>query len=113
MGQGFAVFTYDKRTCTTLPGCHNTLCVASGQKNCLNVTNLQFTDFIQDAQNAVAALRADPRVNPADVTVVGHSQGCTIAPYVANEANLSKVVLLMGGGSDIGGTQFRQANAAI
>jgi len=47
------------------------------------------------------------------VTIVGHSQGCNLAPYIANKVNASKLVLLMGCGSDLAGTSLRQGNQIV
>lgn len=108
---GYAVYTYDKRTCMSAKlGCHNVACSSPEQSNCLNVTNLEFDDFIADGVNAVKAMRAHSRISSTKVAVAGHSQGTTVAAYVAEATSVNKVVLLMAPGSDIAGTFIRQAN---
>jgi dipeptidyl aminopeptidase/acylaminoacyl peptidase len=44
-----------------------------------------FEELVADASAAVEALRARPRVAPGRVGIHGHSQGGTIAPWVASE----------------------------
>jgi pimeloyl-ACP methyl ester carboxylesterase len=111
---GYAVYTYDKRTCMSVElGCHDVACSLPGQSNCFNVSNLEFEDFITDGVNAVKAIRGHSRISSTKVAVVGHSQGTTVAAYVAEAASVNKVVLLMGPGSDITGTFIRQANHLV
>lgn len=44
-----------------------------------------FLELVRDAAAAVEALRSRPHVAPAGVGIHGHSQGGTIAPWVASE----------------------------
>lgn len=56
-------------------------------------------DFAQDAQAAVRWLRQQPRIDPAHVGAIGHSEGGLIAPMVAErDPKLAFVVLLAGPG---------------
>jgi uncharacterized protein len=44
-----------------------------------------FLELVHDASAAVETLRSRPRLAPQNVGIYGHSQGGTIAPWVANE----------------------------
>lgn len=44
-----------------------------------------FAELVHDASAAVEALRSRPQVSPGNVGIYGHSQGGTIAPWVAAE----------------------------
>jgi len=91
----------------------NSLCTTEGQQNCFNASNLEYSDFVDDAANAVAMLRSRTDIDGDDLTIVGHSQGCNLAPYIADTVTASKVLLLMGFGSDLTGTSLRQGNQIV
>jgi hypothetical protein len=92
---------YDKRNCLAvsgIPGCHYALCNKPGQKNCVEFDQLTVTDFAADAANAVQYLQQNwPSIDKDDITVIGHSQGCTVAPYVANAVSGVKRVVQLAG----------------
>ena len=55
------------------------------------------TEFIDDAITAARMLEHMPEVDPKRVYVLGHSQGATFAPQIANEAGgVAGVVILAG-----------------
>ena len=78
---GIASLRYDKRG------------VGSSDGNYLE-TGLH--DNITDARAALEALRARPEVDPAQIFVIGHSEGALIASDLANDDQLAGVVLLAG-----------------
>jgi alpha/beta superfamily hydrolase len=47
-------------------------------------------DFIDDAESAIKYLKSRTEVN-GNITVVGHSQGCTIAPIAAKVCITDKI----------------------
>ncbi len=72
---GFAVLTYDKRTCGPFNGCGDNGYPVPGD-------DLVIDDFVADAGAAVAFLREQPEVDPFRVSVVGHSQGGEFIPVL-------------------------------
>ncbi len=87
---GFAVLTYDKRTCGPFNGC-----AANGYPPPGN--DLVVDDFIADAEAAVAFLREQAEVDPAQVSVVGHSQGAEFVTIMLEaDPSLASGVLLAG-----------------
>lgn len=52
------------------------------------------TETVDDAVQAVAAVAAHPRVDPARVYVLGHSLGAMMAPRIAQRAPVAGLVLL-------------------
>jgi dienelactone hydrolase len=55
------------------------------------------TEFIDDAITATHMLQSMPEVDPKRVYVLGHSQGATFAPQIANEAGgVAGVIILAG-----------------
>jgi dienelactone hydrolase len=55
------------------------------------------TEFIDDAITATHMLQSMPEVNPKRVYILGHSQGATFAPQIANEAGgVAGVIILAG-----------------
>lgn len=70
--------------------------VASSTGNFAAATSL---DFAVDAEAALRFLRAQPRVNPAHVGLIGHSEGGLIAPIIAaRNHDVAFLVLLAGPG---------------
>ncbi len=55
-----------------------------------------FHDNIADARAALEVLLARPEVDPARVTVIGHSEGALIASAMADDDRLAGVALLAG-----------------
>ncbi|GIQ80032.1 hypothetical protein KIPB_000758 [Kipferlia bialata] len=107
---GIAMLRYDKRSCAA-DNSHGRC-----QDLPINRWNVEFDDFVADAEFAVAYLAEDERVS--SVYVTGHSQGCDIAPLVADHLStgtsqagqytVGGVALLMGGGISILDTMLRQ-----
>lgn len=97
---GFIVLTYNKRSCFGPPLCSdNIACTSPGETNCVAVKQIVFDDFVSDAKAAYSFLRNSVQgVDSTSMTVIGHSQGCTVATLVAGEMSPKNVVLLMGSG---------------
>jgi pimeloyl-ACP methyl ester carboxylesterase len=66
--RGFAVLTYDKRSCGPFNGCSDNEYPIPGD-------DLTVDTFIADARAAVDFLRSQPAVDPGGISVAGHSQG--------------------------------------
>jgi pimeloyl-ACP methyl ester carboxylesterase len=87
---GFAVLTYDKRTCGPFNGCADNGYPLPGD-------DLVIDDFIADAQAAVAFLRQQPEVDPSRVSIAGHSQGGEFIPVMlAADPQLATGLMLSG-----------------
>ncbi|MEJ7807987.1 MAG: alpha/beta fold hydrolase [Telluria sp.] len=84
--QGFAVLRYDKRG----------VGLTGGQLHPLSTTD----DYTADALAAVRFLQLQPNINPAQIGIVGHSEGGIIAPMVAAQApqDVRFIVMLAGTG---------------
>jgi pimeloyl-ACP methyl ester carboxylesterase len=65
---GWAVLTYDKRSCGPFNGCAD-----NGYP--LPDEDLTIETFIDDARAGVDFLRQRPEVDPARISIIGHSQG--------------------------------------
>ena len=85
--RGFAVLRYDKRS-YALRGSKDP------QKDILSLTPEQFID---DAALACRILAAQPEVDSTRIFLLGHSQGGTFAPYVAQRCELAGLVMLAPG----------------
>jgi dienelactone hydrolase len=104
--QGFAVLRYDKRTCIAgngVPGCSYPVCPLndpSPPSNCLDLNTFTAWDLVLDASEAVQFLASLDKVDGQNITVMGHSEGVTIVPYVANNNtnSVKQMVLLSGVG---------------
>lgn len=84
--RGFIVLRYDKRSCSA---CYD------GKHT--DFARFRFTDFVADAQDAVAFLAQRPGVAPGSIVVVGHSQGGQLAPFIARgSSHVAAVVMLAG-----------------
>ena len=82
--RGIAVLRYDKRGIGKSTGSYALATSA---------------DFAEDARAAFAYLQAQPRVNPAKIGLIGHSEGGLIAPMVAAKSrDVAFLVLLAGTG---------------
>jgi pimeloyl-ACP methyl ester carboxylesterase/predicted nucleic acid-binding Zn-ribbon protein len=89
--RGFAVLRYNKRGI----GLNGTL---------LNpdvYLNMTFQDLMLDAEKALEVLMEQPEVDENDITVIGHSEGTYIAPRVAIEKKVNKIVLLSAGAHNL------------
>ena len=64
-----------------------------------NFATATSADFADDAEAALRFLRAQPKINPARVGMIGHSEGGLIAPMVAaRNHDVAFIVLLAGPG---------------
>lgn len=70
---GYAVLTYDKRTCGPFNGCAD-----NGYPRPRD--DLTVETFVADAEAAIAYLRSRPEVGSDGVAVAGHSQGASFVP---------------------------------
>jgi len=108
---GMAVLVWDKRSClaANMDGCELHACFLPNQQNCLNTSAIMFSDFVDDAVNAVDFLLNNFVVQP-QAYLVGHSEGCIIAPMVANQlpGKIAKIALLAGIGTPLATTTQRQ-----
>lgn len=125
---GFVVLAYNKRSCTTLvdPLCASvTVCHDISPyptSGCLSAAWVRFDDFVSDAFSALSFLvsetRDGPMVDSRQITLIGHSQGCTVASIVGSlidqllpQVRIANLVLLAGVGvpaGDIVVTQTRR-----
>ena len=86
-GQGIACVRYDKRS------------FAHGLKM-LRDKSLMITvkeETIDDAVSALNLLKADPRINPNQVFLIGHSMGGMLAPRIDAEGGDCRGLVLMAG----------------
>ncbi len=84
--QGIAVLRYDKRS------------FVIREKNLAEaLPKVVPQDFIEDAASACQLLAQQPEVDPAKLFLVGHSQGGTLAPWVADKTELRGLILLAPG----------------
>uniref|UniRef100_A0A7S3GD66 Uncharacterized protein n=1 Tax=Palpitomonas bilix TaxID=652834 RepID=A0A7S3GD66_9EUKA len=99
---GAVVLTYNKRSCFAGPLCSaNVMCTATVTTDCVNVAEMVFDDFVSDGVSALNYLSALDGVDTSDLSVIGHSQGCTVAPMVAaRTGTVRNIALLMGSGVD-------------
>lgn len=66
-----------------------------------------FAELVGDASQAVDALRSSPRISADRVGIHGHSQGGTIAPWVASEnRHVAFVVASAAAGMSMGESEF-------
>jgi uncharacterized protein len=87
---GFAVLTYDKRTCGQFNGCAHNGYPLPGD-------DLVIDDFLADAQAAVTFLREQPEVDASRVSIAGHSQGGEFIPALLQaDSELASGVMLSG-----------------
>lgn len=103
--RGYAVLAYDKRTCSgaTHPICaYRTFCTSPGvPAGCENLANSSVYDFVSDAAQSVRFLSQYPGVKSTGLSLIGHSQGCTVAVEAASwvASQVDNVVTLMGDGT--------------
>ncbi len=104
-GQGVAVLRYDKRT----------LVYGSAYTREDLKTFTVDEESIRDAVAAAALLRADPRMDPDRIYLVGHSMGAMIAPRIAQEnpGLFAGIVLLSGTPRTLGDIVLSQNQAIV
>ena len=91
--QGFAVLRYDKRG----------IGLTGGRLHPLSTTD----DYSADALAAVRFLKLQPNINPAQIGIMGHSEGGIIAAMVAAEAPQDVRFIVMLGGTGLPGTDIK------
>jgi pimeloyl-ACP methyl ester carboxylesterase len=80
----------------------------------VNFTLLTLEDFVIDAVSAMQFLASQPSVDGSNLVVMGHSQGCTVAPLAALRVPaVTKVVLLEGIGRNIADVMIRQFQVTV
>jgi hypothetical protein len=77
---GFASFRYDKRGIAKSKG---------------NYIEAGFWDLVDDATRALTFLKDQPEIDAKRVILIGHSEGCYIAPIVNQKEPVAGMVLLM------------------
>ena len=82
--RGIATLRYDKRTYVY---------AGKMKKQILTVRE----ETIEDAIRAAALLRADPRIDPGAVWIIGHSLGAMLAPRIDAEGGAFRGLVLMAG----------------
>ena len=101
---GYAVLTYDKRTCGPFNGCADNGYPQPSE-------DLTIDAFPADAQAAVEHLRSVPAVDPDAVAVAGHSQGATFVPaMLLDDPRLMAGIMLSAPYEPIDGLLARQAD---
>jgi len=80
--KGIAVLIYDKRSYTYFE----------------EIDPIKETpkDFVKDAEYAFDFLLTQPKVNPDEIFLAGHSQGATLIPVVAKSKNVAGLISLSG-----------------
>jgi pimeloyl-ACP methyl ester carboxylesterase len=87
---GWAVLTYDKRSCGPFNGCAD-----NGYP--LPDADLTIETFIDDARAGIAFLRARPEVDPGSISILGHSQGAQFVTLMLDEdPRLAKGIMVAG-----------------
>ncbi len=101
--QGLAVLRYDKRSCVA---CYK------DQEYQFKPATFRFTDFVQDACDAIDVLAAHPSVDPKKIIVLGHSQGAHHSAAIAScpkaKDKVVAVVMLAGPVRGFGDTLLEQ-----
>ncbi|HTW08870.1 MAG TPA: alpha/beta fold hydrolase, partial [Acidimicrobiales bacterium] len=94
--KGIATLRYDKRT-------------LDYPKSIDPATFTPTQEYVPDALAAIQLLEHEPAVNPHLIFVLGHSQGGTYAPLIAQRApKLAGVIFLAAGAEPIGAALLRQ-----
>ncbi len=100
--RGIAVLRYEKRTFG-----RNALTIADPATLTID------EEAVDDAVVAVALLASEPAVDPHRVFVVGHSQGGTIAPLIAERTTVSGLVILGGSARPLEDVILEQETALL
>ncbi|MCI3918768.1 alpha/beta hydrolase [Paenibacillus sp. TRM 82003] len=90
---GFAALRYDKRGVGASGG---------------NYDETGFYDLVDDAAAAAAFARAHPRLDPNRVILLGHSEGCFIAPVVNARTPVQGLILVAPGAEPLADTMAWQ-----
>lgn len=89
--QGFAVLRFDKRNCV-----QDTDALCSYPREALEPhLNGLGEVLVQDAEQALAALRQQPEVSPARVAVIGHGQGADLALAMTRGVHAPAAIVLL------------------
>ena len=78
---GFATLRYDKRGCGKSEGVYE---------------ETGFWDLVDDAENALILLRNQEQIDPNKIILLGHSEGCSIAPAVSERLGVQGMILISG-----------------
>jgi alpha/beta superfamily hydrolase len=97
-GQGFVTLRYDKRGIGQSQGDS----FAAG-----------FWDLVDDAKAAVEFLQARSSENPSPIILLGHSEGCIIAPAVNVRLPVQGLIMLAGACESLSVTLPRQQERAV
>lgn len=97
-GLGFVVLRYDKRGIGASGG---------------DYYQTGFRDLVDDAQACVEFLRDRPEVDADQLTLLGHSEGCWIAPAVNARTHVQGLILLAGACESARETLPRQTAMAL
>lgn len=81
VSMGFVALRYDKRGVGQSEG---------------NFWDAGFWDLVDDAESAVQFLKQQDEVDPDNIILVGHSEGCVIAPALNQRLPVQGIVLLAG-----------------
>ena len=92
--RGIASVRYDKRSFV-----HG----RKMRKQCITVKE----ETVEDAVRAAELLRSDPRINPDEIYIIGHSMGAMLAPRIDAEGGNFRGLILMAG------TPFRLEDIVI
>lgn len=88
--RGYAVLTYDKRTCTSAV---NPSCSYTPEQG----SRATWEDLVGDVLAGASFLSGQPDVDDGDIILVGHGQGATVALEAASQdVNITDLVLLAG-----------------
>jgi hypothetical protein len=109
---GIATLLYDKRGCTG-GTCTYLACNATVTTNCFDINAIGLNDLILDAQAATTYLKSRTDVRATDITLIGHSQGCTVGSTVANLVQAKRLIRLNGVGTDFFTFSYRQFAANV
>lgn len=86
--RGLVVLQYDKRACAK--------CYPDKYED-IDFGEFRFQLFVDDALAAVDYLATRPEVDPEAIVVIGHSQGGSLAPHIANDDERVAAVVLLAG----------------
>lgn len=94
---GFVTLRYDKRGVGESEG---------------NFLEAGLWDLVDDAGTAVEFLKQHPAVDPDKIILLGHSEGCAIAPAVNKRQPVQGLILLAGVAESVKDSIIRQAELA-